>query len=397
MKRKNGEGSWGKKIIKGKEYKYYRNSDGKYFYGKTEKEIKVKIKEYQKKTTSCLNSDETYLGDFMKDWLFKIKYNQVKQRTFDAYEKYYELLILHYQNYVISDIKLSNLTPKILTTYFNSLAENYSMSTIKKAQTLLTQCMNYAVDEELIANNPMLKVRMPSKDKVAIPKKEIPFLSPNDMEKLYLESNRTQEQGFKINGNIGDLVYGNNAKIIILIMYTGLRIAEMQGLKWKDVDFENKCIYINRNLSQIKNREDNENKYVYVETSLKKESSKRTIPLSNRAYEILSYLHDNNTKTSDDDYVCLNKNGKIAQQRNITRTLNAMLVRAKCDVQKCGLHSLRHSFGSYLVSEGIDIATVSKLMGHKDITTTYNVYIHVLQQKQIDAINVFNKNNKKEG
>ena len=133
------------------------------------------------------------------------------------------------------------------------------------------------------------------------------------------------------------------------------------------------------------------NLYKYEETTLKKDSSKRTIPLSNRAYEVLDYLYNNNEKNSTEDYVCLNKNGNIANQRNITRTLNAMLVRAKCDVQKCGLHALRHSFGSFLVSEGVDIATVSKLMGHRDITTTYNIYIHVLQQQQIDAINVFDK------
>ena len=401
MKRKNGEGTWGKKTIKGTEYKYFRNTNGKYFYGKTEKEIKEKIKKYEKVNKTYIDSGKSYFCDFVKDWLFNVKRNQIKQRTFDTYERYYETLILEYNDYVISDVQLANLNSKILTMYFNSLAKKYSMSTIKKAQTLITQCLDYAVEEELIEINPLLKVKMPSKDIVAVAKKDIPFLSPDDMEKLYIESNRVQEEGFRINGNVGDLVYGNNAKIIVLIMYTGLRIAEMLGLKWKDVDFENKCIYINRNLSRVKDRESkNENKYMYIETSLKKDSSKRTIPLSDRAYEILDYLYKNNVKNTDEDYVCISKNGELAHQRNISRTLNSMLVRGKCSVKKCGLHSLRHSFGSYLVSEGVDIATVSRLMGHKDITTTYNVYIHVLQQKQIDAINVFNKeekDNKKEG
>lgn len=398
MKRRNGEGTWGKKIIKGTEYRYFRNSSGKYFYGKTEKEIKSKIKQYEL-SQSNLNSDKSYFVNFMKDWLFNVKKNQIKPRTFDNYEKYYEMLILNYKNYTISDVQLCSLDSKILTKYFNSLTTKYSMSSIKKAQTLITQCFDYAVDEGLIEINPMNKVKMPSQDVVIKKKKEIPFLSADDMEKLYIESNRIQEQGFKINGNVGTLVYGNNAKFVILIMYTGLRMAEAQGLKWKDVDFENKCIYINRNLSSVKNRDrksDDENLYKYEESTLKKNASKRTVPLSNRAYEVLCYLYNNNKKNSSEDYICLNKDGNIANQRNITRTLNAMLVRGKCDVQKCGLHTLRHSFGSYLVSEGVDIATVSKLMGHRDITTTYNVYIHVLQQQQIDAINVFDKNKTKE-
>lgn len=389
MKRKNGEGSWGKKKIKGVEYRYFRNTNGKYFYGKTEKEIKEKIKKYEKENT--VSTSKLLLSDFMKDWLYNTKQHQVKRRTFDSYEQYYNMLIINYKDYIISDVQLCSLTTEILTKYFNSLADKYSLSTIKKANVLLNQCLNYAVDKELIEINPMDKVKLPNEDRVKKQKKQIPFLSPDDMDKLYEESFRIQEEGFRINGAVGELVYGNNAKIIVLIMYTGLRISEALGLKWGDVDFENKCIKVKRNLSRIKNRDkdtDGEN-YKYVETTVKKKASERTIPLSDRAYEVLEYLKTNNKSTNDIDYVCVSKNGKIAGQRNITRTLNSMLVRGKCSVKKCGLHSLRHSFGSFLVSKGVDIATVSTLMGHEDITTTYNVYTHVLKQQQIDAIKVF--------
>lgn len=391
MKRKNGEGTWGVKTIKGIQYKYFRNSDGKYFYGKTEKEIKEKINKYEK-TNSNLNSDKSYLGDFMREWLFNVKRPQIKQRTFDNYEIYYNMFFVNYTRYTVNDVQLCVLDSKVLTKFFNSLAKTYSMSSIKKAQTLLTQCINYAVDEELIEVNPMKKVKMPSQDNVVKKQKEVPFLSYDDMERLYNESNRIQEVGFNLNGNVGDLLYGNNAKIIILIMYTGLRMSEALGLKWSDIDFDNKCIYINRNLSSVKNRNEKEDsKYKYIETTLKKESSKRTVPLCDRAYEVLDYLYKHNKKHSDDDYVCLNKDGKIANQRNITRTLNSMLIRGKCEVKKCGMHTLRHSFGSYLVSQNVNIAVVSKLMGHKDVSTTYNIYIHVLQQQQVEAINMFNK------
>lgn len=398
MKRKNGEGTWGIKTIKGAEYKYFRNSNGKYFYGKTEKEVKEKVKKYNK-DNSHLSSNKSYFTDFMREWLFNIKRNQIKQRTFDNYEIYYNMFITNYTDYTISDVQLCSLDSKVLTKYFNSLAKNYSMSSIKKAQTLITQCLDYAVDEELIEVNPMNKVKLPSQDIIKKKKKEVPFLSYNDMEKLYNESNRVQEKGYKINGNVGDLVYGNNAKIIVLIMYTGLRMSEALGLKWKDIDFNNKCIYINRNLSSVKNRDNKKNngsKYKYIETTVKRESSERVVPLCNRAYEVLEYLYKNNKKNTTNDYVCLNKDGNIVNQRNVTRTLNAMLVRGNCDVQQCGMHTLRHSFGSYLVSEGVDISTVSKLMGHRDVSTTYNVYIHVLQQQQIDAISVFDKNNTKD-
>ena len=82
LKRRNGEGTWGKKTIKGTEYRYFRNTSGKYFYGKTEKEIKLKIKQYES-SQSNLSSDKSYFVDFIKDWLFNVKKNQIKPRTFD--------------------------------------------------------------------------------------------------------------------------------------------------------------------------------------------------------------------------------------------------------------------------------------------------------------------------
>jgi integrase len=202
------------------------------------------------------------------------------------------------------------------------------------------------------------------------------------MEKIYQQSKRTFENG--------SLVYGNNAKIVVLIMYTGLRISEALGLKWSDVNFDKKYISINRNLSKVKDRTNSDNNYIYVETTLKRSSSKRTIPLSDRAIESLKYLKQNNVSTKDSDYVCMSSTGHIAGARNINRTLNAMLKQGQCEIEECGMHSLRHSFGSYLVSQGVDISVVSRLMGHKNIMITYNIYIHVLKQSQIDAVNLFN-------
>ena len=235
MKRKNGEGTWGNKSIKGVQYKYFRNSDGKYFYGKTEKEVKEKIKNYEK-DNSNLNSDKSYLSDFMKEWLFNVKRPQIKQRTFDNYEIYYNMFFVNYNGYTISDVQLCSLDSKVLTKFFNSLAKTYSMSSIKKAQTLLTQCLTYAVDEELIQVNPMDKVKMPSQDIIEKKQKEVPFLSYDDMERLYNESNRIQEAGFNLNGNIGDLLYGV-VGILTISVYMSIEILAILkiGMKKKIV------------------------------------------------------------------------------------------------------------------------------------------------------------------
>jgi site-specific recombinase XerD len=92
-----------------------------------------------------------------------------------------------------------------------------------------------------------------------------------------------------------------------------------------------------------------------------------------------------------DDYITVNQLGNVINQRNLTRTLKAMLTRAKCTVDKCGLHSLRHSFGSFLISHGADIKVVSELLGHKDVSTTYNIYVHILPKQHKDVIKLFDE------
>ena len=394
MKRKNGEGTWGEKNVNGKTYKFFRDSSGKYFYGKTQKEIKDKIKKYEEENLVNTVSDNSMFGDYMKTWLYDVKQTQIKRRTFDGYEEYFTSFIINYDDYNISDIKIQKLTSENISMLYKSMAKNYALSTIRKVHTLINQCLKYAVDKKVINENPSEKAIIPSEDLVAKPKKEIPFLPIEDMEKLYNVSNMVQSKAYKVNGKSGDLVYGNNAKIVVLIMYTGLRISEALGLKWSDVDLKNKQLYVRRNLSSVKNRDEKDTKgksKILVETTLKRDASRRTIPLADRAIEVLEYLKEHSKSSGKDDYVCTSTTGSNASQRNITRTLHAMLLRGECEVEKCGLHSLRHSFGSYLISNNVEVSVVSRLLGHKNIMVTYNIYIHVLKQSQIDAIKLFNE------
>lgn len=85
------------------------------------------------------------------------------------------------------------------------------------------------------------------------------------------------------------------------------------------------------------------------------------------------------------------KTGKQIQRRNVNRTLFNMLKSSGCECQNASPHDLRHTFGSELIRNGIDVKVVSELLGHKDIQTTYNIYIHILQSQKVDAIQVFNK------
>lgn len=274
------------------------------------------------------------------------------------------------------------------------MAEAYSRATIRKNYVIVKQCLDYAKTKQHIKENYLENVTIPSEDLVKVKKKEIQFLTVEDMNKLYKESKRVNIEGFNFGGRIGEPVYGNNAYAIVLIIYTGLRIGEMMALKWKDVDLESKFIYVRGSLSEIKNRDkkdEDDKKYIKDTTTVKTKSGVRSIPLADRAIEMLNLLSDKNPNHKPDDNVFVNKNGSVVNRGNVTRTLEAMLTRANCDVKKCGLHSLRHSFGSYLILNGVDVKVVSTLLGHKDVTVTYNVYVHLIEQQRVDAVNVFDK------
>lgn len=398
-RRKNGEGSWGSKKIKGVEYKYFRKTYGdidKYFYGKTEKEIKAKVKIFEDELSFIVPKDinKQYFGDYILNWVKVVKQPSIKRRTYDSYEDIINVHIINYKGYDISGKQIGNLSDEMFQLYYNDLANKYSRGTIRKNYVIVKQCLEYAKNKKHIKENFLDMVTIPSEDLVKVKKKEIQFLTEDDMDKLYEETKRVNIEGFNFGGKFGQPVYGNNAYAIVLIMYTGMRIGEISSLKWGDIDLEKKFLYVKSSISNIKNRDkksDTDNKYVKTETTVKTNAGYRSVPLSDRAIEMINILSNNNSDHKPTDNVFLNKNGNIVNRANVTRTLHAMLIRANCEVKECGLHSLRHTFGSYLLLHGIEIKVISQILGHKSVLVTYNVYCHLIDQQMIEAVNVFDK------
>lgn len=180
----------------------------------------------------------------------------------------------------------------------------------------------------------------------------------------------------------------------MFIMFTGLRIGEAIDLQWKDLDLseKNPKVSVTSSSVTLKNRDgDTKKKYINSSSSTKTTSGNRTIPLNKQALEIIEIEKNLNPKHKKDDYVFITENGgKIKSRQNVNRTLSNMMTRAGCSISTCTPHELRHSFGSALLKNGVDIKVVSQLLGHKDISITYNVYIHILEEQKIDAINSLN-------
>ena len=389
-KRKKGEGSWGKKTINGIEYQRYRkiyNGITKEFYGRTVKEVKEKIKEFEARNMYVKRTDiqKQTFGEYLENWFKNIRVYEVESSTYLRNE---QTINYHIKDSSLYNAQMVNVDFELCQSLINKLSEKYSRSTISKVYVILNMCFNHALTKGHIGENPMMKVKMPKESSLVKKKKEAKWLSSSDVEKIVLEAERVNTREFRIRGKVGERVYGVNAYYIILIIYTGLRIGELMALTWNDIDFKNKTLNVNK--SRAKGMIDGKT-ILYIKDP-KSESGTRTIPLSDRAIYALNKIKEYSSKfnlNSDNDLIVANTNS----ESNITRTINRMLFRAGCETEKCGLHALRHTFGSLLLEKGVDLKTISYLLGHSDITVTANIYLHVTREQAVNSIEVLNKVN----
>jgi len=405
-RRKNGEGSWGSKIIKGKKFKYftkqYENFDTpKYFYGKTEAEINEKRAEFEKNIEQIrlLNENSksnTTFGEYIEAWLIHEKKRELSPGTYDGYERAIKTRIKNLPEYDLYNKQLKQIDESIETgkrifkNYVDALVEHgYALKTIKEICDIISQCLNYASNplQKDLKYNYLKLVNMPREDMVKKKRKEIHFMNEEEMELLYQEAKRINQKGDCGGGTgIGKPVYGNNAYAIIILLYTGLRIGELCALKWCDVDFDKKTIFIHRSLREIKNRDkktddDGLPRSVFIEKETKTKNGRRTLSITNRVMKSLEYFLQ--FKSSDNDFVCVSSNHTHLRKDGITRTLNRMT--KKAGLYHYSPHELRHSFGSILLekSDNTDraIGAISRILGHANITITYNIYIHILDSR----------------
>lgn len=381
-KRKNGEGSWGKKTIKGKVYRYYRDVDGKYIYGTTEKEIKEKIKNASKNKDARNGKQDNLFGNYILRWLEGIK-SSIELTTYNSYLDSINTRLINFTEYDLANVEMSALTDAMVQSYLNALAAKYSLNSIKKIYGLIKKCIRYAeVKKDIEPLNLDVTVKMPSEANVAVKKKEINVPTVEEMNMIYREANSLCKNGAR--------KYGNASLVVVFIAYTGLRVSEAIGLQWKNVDMDKREIVINQSLALVhEENEEHERQYFHIKKGVKTTDSKRIVPLPDKAIEVLKFFEK--YRKVDDDFVFVNgKNGKHYTRRLVERTLERIVNNSECKEKGFTPHSLRHGYGSILLSEGVDIKLVSDLLGHSDVAFTYNVYINIFDKDKKAAVEKLN-------
>lgn len=346
----------------------------KALYGKTEREVKKKLKDFQKEFYKNDQSvvQRSTVESYMRTWLYENKQNLLKPKSFDRLEQ----TVLYQVIPHVGHIQLAAFQSNDVQVMLNTLKRNgLSYSTVKKAYDAVNECFRTGVIQKTVLFNPALGVAVPAKK--TFEKAEIRYYNDDEVVKLCKAAVSQYGNGKRVY-RLGDA--------IIVDLNTGLRLAELLALKWTEVDFENRKIIVNSTRVIVKDRtEDAQHKYVVIEQdSAKSATSMREIDMNEACYESLKRLSE---ITGKFDYVLSTNDGNPILPRYLDRMMRKIAVAAGLPKEKIyGLHSLRHTFASRLFSAGVDVKTVSEILGHSDITITYNTYIHIINDQKRRAV-----------
>ena len=175
---------------------------------------------------------------------------------------------------------------------------------------------------------------------------------------------------------------------ILVCLSTGLRIGEICALRWSDIDMVTGTLYVNRTIERIYIVDTEKPHTELVVNTPKTKNSLREIPLSKELVRVLRPL----MKIVNVNYYILTNDMKPTEPRTYRNYFNRLL--RQLDIPRLKFHGLRHSFATRCIESHCDYKTVSVLLGHADISTTLNLYVHPNEEQKRNCIDKMMRNMK---
>ncbi|MGM0175363.1 tyrosine-type recombinase/integrase [Enterococcus sp. DIV0800] len=331
-------------------------------YGKTYQEVKIKLYPLKIESASKMLSKGKCATPFYKwafYWLDSIK-GDIKPSTYASYRYKLEHYIFPY----IGEIALNQLEYDTLRSLVEEWKKKYKPSSIHVYFQLLKGCLAAAVKKSLVTLNPCREIILPKRKK-----SKIHALKKQEQKKLE---------------NAARTVSGQKGLPLLISLQAGLRIGEIAGLKWENIDFDNKTITVEQTYQRISifKKRDKKTSLVYQEA--KTEASKRVVPMTNELFLKLKEKR----KNSQYEFV-FTSGSRPCEPRLLTYHFQNI-------VKKAGLfsihfHQLRHTFATRCLEKNHDIASISRLLGHASTRMTLDVYTDSLMEQRKAVIHSLNK------
>ncbi len=310
----------------------------KYFYGKTEAEVRRKIAEFNGEVERG-----KLFGEVATEWRNE-HFSKVAYKTTECYNAPLKRIQEQFAQRRIKDI-----TPQQVGLFINNVSKHgFSLRTVRAHIAVLNMIFKFAVLNGYTASNPAEYVKPPNGLKTT--RREIP--SEDQIELIKTSYNKP----------FGLFAY--------FLLYTGCRRGELLALRYEDIDFEKKVIHINKSV-YINNNQP-------IIKSTKTESGTRDIIL-------LDHLAEQLDK---------NKSGLLFDMDGHPLTLSAFQKRWAKYQRESGVnitpHQIRHAYATILYEAGIDEMIAKDLLGHANISTTRNIYTHIRKTKKEAAAQMLN-------
>ena len=368
-RRANGEGSIRKRSDGRWEGRYTagRNPEtGKPVYknvlGKTQAEVKAKLKAAIESSADIdvMKAEQYTTGQWMDVWFENCAKIKVRPSSHQTYRGYID-------NHIkpnIGDIPLGKLSSLHLQKLYKKLlaggrverieakgqSKGLSAKTVRNINQVISSAMDFARNQKLISSNPT--------DGCALPKLEHKEMKTLPVEQLTSFLREAKESG------VFELYY--------IELATGLRRGELLGLKWEDIDLAQGSLRVQRQIARINGE--------VIEGPLKTKNAYRTLPLSADAVGV---LQEQRKKGGSSPYVFPSPTGGPISPDSVLHMLHRVLKRA--GLSKVRFHDLRHTFATLALQNGVDIKTVSSMLGHYDAGFTLRTYTHATRQMQDQA------------
>ena len=369
-RRANGEGNIRKRSDGRWEGRYTAGYDPetgkritKNVLGKTQAECKTKLKAAQEETRDLdiKRADDYTVGSWAQTWFELYSKPNIRPSTAEYYKRFIDDKIIP----AIGGIKLRKLTARDIQKFYNDLKDHgrvreaqkekqpgLSNASVRGVHMMLHNCLDRAVKEHLIPRNPTEECIIPK-----LQKKEMKILHPDNIS-AYLKA--AEARGV--------------LPMFFLELTSGVRKGELVALLWSDLDTEKKTLSVTKQAVRGPNGE------IRVGRP-KTDNSMRKISIPQEAIDLLIQEHD---RHPDNPYMFPSpKTGSMYYPDSVVNLHKKILKDA--GLEHLRFHDLRHTFATMTLQNGVDVKTVSSMLGHYNAGFTLSTYAHATRQMQEDA------------
>lgn len=360
-------------------YKKGRDENGELIYGsvygKTYGEAKERLNliKPDEVFTGKIKKGEKTLGEVINMWLENSKL-RLKGATVHKYQGVIDTHILP----GLGNIRLSQLTAAAINSYLNEKLHHgridekggLSPSYVNIMGIIIKSAIHFAVDERLM---------QPLRTEIV---KAVRKHKASDLSVLSVEEQRILEASLEDQTDQTD-----KTKLgVVITLNTGLRIGEICALSWDDIDLDKGVIHVRHTVARVRNDDLNSDaRTVLIIDTPKTLSSARDIPISSHLSEIIS------------DAKAFRASGYVVSDSDLFISPRTYEYRYHKLLKRCGIapfnyHALRHTFATRCIEAGIDVKSLSEILGHANVGITLNTYVHSsfeLKRRQMEKLNAF--------